>query len=125
MVNRYHAVRNVRAVALEFQLPLTNVSRVLAEHNIDASRRKTEAQIDNTVELDKQGSRAQRLAGAGIRPLLNLEGATRARSFYRTACKSKARWGPLKGHTNLRQSRSPSLPLRWFDGSRLIRLSRE
>ena len=55
VVARYLTVRNIRTVAIEFQVSRTTVARILAEHGIDASRRMTDAQVSAAAKLYAQG----------------------------------------------------------------------
>lgn len=55
IVTRYLSVRNMRALAREFQVSRTTVARILTEHGIDTSRRMTDAQISVAAELYEQG----------------------------------------------------------------------
>ncbi|MDZ4054474.1 MAG: hypothetical protein U1E24_14610 [Phenylobacterium sp.] len=63
LIARYLAVRNIRAVAREFQFSRTTVARILTEHGIDASRGMSEAQVRIAAELYEQGLSSSVIGG--------------------------------------------------------------
>jgi len=55
LIARYLAVRNIRAVAEDFQVSRTTVARILAKHGVNTSRGMSEAQLAIAADLYSEG----------------------------------------------------------------------
>lgn len=88
VAERYLVVRNVRAVAAEFHLSRTTVSRILASQGIDTSRGMKPAEVKHAMRLYAEG-----LSSITIGQQLGFDNHTILKELRRAGVQVRARSG--------------------------------
>lgn len=88
VAERYLVVRNVRAVAAEFRISRTTVSRILTVHGIDASRSMKPADVKRAVRMYAEG-----LSSITIGQQLGFDNHTILKALRRAGVKVRTRSG--------------------------------